>query len=131
MEISFIAFGHPNITAKHRNTLEFTKDADVTPNGDCIVGVNADFSLEEIKKFVRAHDKAKMMFEVGGIQEEIRFTINKEFNDSHEIVIRKTDFLSKRTLGINADKASKDLKKELSEKLRDKNSRILISLDAK
>ena len=50
--ISFFCFGHKNILAKHRNTLEFTKDKDLTLNGDCIVGVNANFDLKEINHLI-------------------------------------------------------------------------------
>ncbi|HIP58595.1 MAG TPA: DUF371 domain-containing protein, partial [Archaeoglobus profundus] len=32
------AWGHPNITAKHRTTLEITKDEELSIRGDCIIG---------------------------------------------------------------------------------------------
>ena len=54
MDCKFKAYGHPNITAKHKTTLEFTKDENLSLRGDCIVGVKADFSLSEIKKFIKS-----------------------------------------------------------------------------
>ncbi|MFH2028408.1 MAG: DUF371 domain-containing protein [Nanoarchaeota archaeon] len=109
--MKFTAYGHANITSRHRNTLEFTKDASLTLNGDCIVGVRADFLLKDINFFLRKlkNKKIKMRIRVMDIIEEIHFEANPDFDDDTEIVIRKSDFKSKRTLGINADKAANDL----------------------
>ncbi len=45
MEYSFTAWGHENITANHKRTLEFTKDNELSLEGDCILGVSANFSI--------------------------------------------------------------------------------------
>jgi len=54
MKYSFTCYGHENITAKHKTTLEFTKDKDLGLEGDCIVGVKADFSLKSLKKLIKS-----------------------------------------------------------------------------
>lgn len=123
MKYSFTAFGHPNITAKHKTTIELTKDNDLTLNGDCIIGVNSDFKLNEIKKF---QNKIKIMLKVNSIKEEINCEVNHDFDDDNEIVIRKSDFISNRTLGIKSDKACIDLKKELINKLKNPDQKIEI-----
>ncbi len=130
MEYKFRAYGHENITSKHKNTFEFTKDSFVTKTGDCIVGVKADFSLKEIKKFIKSlkSDKIKIIISVDGIIEEINAEINKDFNSEHEIVIRKSDFLSERTLAIRADKSAINFKKEIIEKFCQENVTIYITL---
>ena len=46
------------------------------------------------------------------------FEVNPDFNDNKEIVIRKGHFLSKRTLGIRADKSARDIKREIVELLK-------------
>lgn len=48
--MQFHITGHENILSTHKNTFEFTKDKHLTKSGTCIVGVNADFELEKIKK---------------------------------------------------------------------------------
>ena len=53
MKYSFTCYGHENITCKHKTTLEFTKDKDLSLKGDCIVGVKADFSLKGVKEFIK------------------------------------------------------------------------------
>ncbi|MBW2984188.1 DUF371 domain-containing protein [Candidatus Woesearchaeota archaeon] len=128
MSYSFSAYGRKNITAKHKTTLEFTKDKEVTKKGDCIVGAKADFDLKSIKKFIKNKKKIRIKIKAGDFCEEIRCEVNPNFGDSKEIVIRKSDFISKRTLGINANKAAADLNKKIIELLKNPNQKLLISL---
>lgn len=125
---SFKCFGHENITSSHKNTFEFTKHKDIGKLAHCIIGIKADFSVKDIKKIVRNKDKLKIIIKVDDLKEEINCISNKDFSDSEEIVIRKSDFLSKRTLGIRCDKASSDLKKEFKEKLKNPNQEIKIKI---
>ena len=67
----FRAWGHPNIKATHKTTLEFTKENYVSPEGDCIIGINADFNTDELKQFARKHKNAKIKIKTGGLQEII------------------------------------------------------------
>ena len=128
MQYSFLTYGHPNITARHKNTLEFTKDKELTKRGDCILGVNSDFDLEQIKRIVSNHKKIKITLKSGNMSEEISADANQGFNDEREIVVRKTGFISKRTLGINADKACVDLDKELISLLKNPESKIYVTI---
>lgn len=114
--------GHKNILGTHKNTIEFTKEPDLTLSGDCIIGVKADFDLAELKSLVKEHSKIKIIITVGELVEELTADSNPDFNDGHEIVIRKTDFISERTLGIRADKAVLDLNRELINKLKNPKS---------
>jgi len=124
MEYSFTAFGHENITANHKRTLEFTKDSELRVEGDCILGVKADFNLFKLKKIIGANKKIKMVITADDVSDEVVFDPNKDFNDSHEIVIRKSEFNSRRTLGFRADKACIDLNPELIEKLKNAEQRV-------
>ena len=125
--MKFTASGHSNVCSTHATTLEITKDTELTPKGDCIIAVNADYSLEDVKRLLDK-DKLTLTMEADGLKETIHFTPNKLFNDEKEIVIRTTDFISKRTLGIQSDKAAKDLSKEFIEKLRNKDKKIIITI---
>lgn len=124
MEYSFTAWGHENITGKHKRTLEFTKDGELGIDGDCVLGVNANFSLYDLRELIKEGGKLKMVISVDGISDEVFFEPNPEFNDEKEIVVRMGDFSSDRTFGIKADKACNDLKRELVEKLRNPEQRI-------
>lgn len=124
MQYSFTAWGHENITAKHNRTLEFTKDNELEIEGDCILGVSANFSIYDLKELIKEGTKLKMIIKVNDISDEVVFEANPEFNDEKEIVVRIGDFSSERTLGVKADKACSDLKKELVEKLNNPDQRI-------
>ena len=126
---SFRCFGHKNITSSHKNTLEFTKDKDIGKIAHCIIGVNADFSLDKLKEAIKDKEKIRITIEADNIKDKIDCIPNKDFGDNREIVIRISDFVSERTLGIRADKASKDIKKELKEKLTNPNQEITIKIE--
>lgn len=123
----FTAKGHENVLSLHRNTIEFTHDSHLTKRGDCILAINADYSLEEIKK--QNFKKIKIIIEVNNNKDEITAEYNPEFNDLHEMVIRKTEFKDKRTFAIKADKAAKDIKREVVEKMKDSNALLSITVE--
>src|SRR3989338_6991498 len=127
--MKFTAYGHPNILATHPNTIEFTKDKELSLEGDCIIGVKADFLLKDIKKIV-AKEQIKITVKVDKFKEEISAQTNRLFNHDTELVIRKSDFLSDRTLGIKADKAAVDLARRLVEKLKDPKQKIEVEIIA-
>jgi len=128
--LKFTAFGHKNITSRHKISFEFTKDEEVSLKGDCIVGVKADFSLSEIKKFIKnkKDKKLKIIIKVDNLKEEVNAELNPDFNDEKEIVVRKSNFISLRTLTIYADKAAADFSKEFKEKLRKEDSKLIVEL---
>ncbi len=126
--ISFICFGHKNILGTQRNTLEFTKDKELTLDGDCIIGVNSDFRLEEIK---RLKGKIIVKIKVNDLIEEVECEVNPEFNDDEEIVIRRTEFLSGRTLGIRANKAAIDLNREMMELMKNPSQKMEVFIHEK
>lgn len=127
MKYSFEIKGHSNILSKHSSTIEFTKSKELSKGGDCIVGVEADFELKELRKFSEA-EKVKIKIENKGGSFSITAEPNKEFNDNEEMVIRISDFVSERTFAIRADKASKDIPKEIIEALQ-KEEKATITIE--
>ena len=131
MKYKFHAYGHPNILGTHKTTLEFTKDKDVSLQGDCIIGVDSDFELGELKKFGAGKVEITISSDDDKIIEEVKAHINPDFNDNHELVIRKTDFVSSRTFGIKADKASVDLNRALIAYLKEKKGIVSVIIEKK
>ncbi|MBI4440335.1 DUF371 domain-containing protein [Candidatus Woesearchaeota archaeon] len=121
MSYSFSCSSHNLITARHKNSLEFTKDSEVTLKGDCIIGVKADFELDKLLDFIKSNrgKRIRLAVKAGNISDELTFELNPDFHDKHEIVIRKSGFLSKRTLGINASKSAYELAKGLKGVLKE------------
>ena len=120
-----IAYGHKNIKALHESTMEITKDEFLTEKGDCIIGVKANKSCselnEEFKIALKSGAKVKITIECENEKDEF-FGFGSpalKLTDNRSIVIRKSDYIDERTAIILADKAAKDLKRSLIEKLRE------------
>jgi len=133
-EILF-GYGHANIKASHRSTLEFTKDKNLTKNGDCIVAIGTDKALEDLsidfkEKMRKPNAKLTVLIEADGISEQLTAVGSPELRLVHpkDIVIRKSDYISDRTLAIHADKASQDLTRKLVEKLQNPKQEVKITL---
>ena len=137
MKYSFTCYGHKNITSRHKTTLEFTKDNEMGLEGDWIVGVKADFSLDSLKKIIKSlksNNKITIIIETINkdytkIIEKINAEINPSFNSDKDIVIRKSDFIDERTFAIKADKAACDLNKGLIRNIGNNKQKITIMLD--
>jgi HAD superfamily hydrolase (TIGR01662 family) len=129
MKYSFTAKGHKNILASHKNTLEFTKDKEMSLDGDCIVGVGADFSPNKLQLLVRNHKQLRMRIRAGKHVEEIDFIANKNFSSVKEVVLRFSEFSSDRTLGFRATKSAKQLNRKFVERVRDPNQRIVVEIE--
>ncbi len=114
---SFTAEGHKNVLATHKTTLEFTTGSNLTKDGDCIIAVNADFSLPQLQRFL-SFKKIRITVAAGGIAETITAIPNRNFSSSREMVIRMGEFASERTFAVRADKAAVHLSRELIESLK-------------
>jgi len=132
---TIVGYGHKNILATHRATLEFTKDPQLSKNGDCILVVCADkapvdLSAEFKAKLLQPHSKLTITIEVEDIKEQVQARGGPHLTLTHrtEMVTRKSDFTSDRTLGIHADKAANDLSRAMVNKLKNPYQKAKITL---
>ena len=130
-----VAFGHTNIQAIHPTTLMFTKEQHLTATGDCIIAVAADKAVADLnpkfkEKLKSPTAKLTILLEVGGLTQIIHAFGSAKLVLTHptDTVIRKSDYVSDRTLAVNADKSSLDLPRELVEKLKNPKQKITITL---
>ena len=108
--------GHPLIAALHPTTIELTKDAYLSKRGDCIIGISANKSvadlIPDVRQALKTDDSAVTIritvsdqaFEIVG-KGDARLTLSHP----SEIVLRKSDFVSDRTLAVLASAAAKDM----------------------
>ena len=129
------AFGHENIQAIHPSTLMFTKEKHLSETGDCIVGIAADKAVADLSQTFKEtlrkpNAKLTIIIEAGGLTEQINASGSPKLILTHltDIVIRKSDYISDRTLAIHADKSSNDLPRELVEKLKDPRQKVNLTL---
>jgi hypothetical protein len=135
VEIIF-AQGHKNIKASHQSTLEITKDDHLSTAGDCIIAVGANKGLTDLStKFKEALRKPNarliIWIEAGGMIELVNARGCEKLTLLHqtEMVIRKSNFVSDRTLGVHADKAACDLSREFVEILKHSAEKVKITLE--
>ena len=133
-----VAFGHKNILATHPSTLMFTKENHLMATGDCIVGVNADKGLmdfsENFKEMLKKETSTLTInLEVTGLTETIQAYGSPKLVLTHptDVVIRKSDFISDRTMAIHANKSSNDLSRQLVEKLKHPKQKIIITINVR
>ena len=118
--------GHENIRSNHKKTIEITKESHLTPQGDCIVGVNAKSSCadlpDELKTKLKNPDsKVTFLIKVGDDDFVVEGKGHPDLILTHteDIVIRKSDFICSRTLAVKCDKASDLLPRTMVKQLED------------
>ncbi len=117
--------GHPNVQSLHARTIEITKDKDLTLNGDCIIGINANKACKDLDSGIKKRIKKKdSLIEICLIVEPYSFTI-KGFGDDKilltnedDIVLRKSKFICDRTLSINCNFSSLEIPREIINSLK-------------
>jgi len=129
------ARGHPNIRALHKTTMELTREHTLTLRGDCIIGVSAnkapvDFN-EEFKNCIRQDNAILIVVVKTPSQQEIILA----HGDSHlmltsdtRIILRKSTHIDPGTIGVKANKAASDLKRNLVEELKNPLTTIIVEL---
>ena len=130
-----LGYGHENIRGTHKTTLEFTKDPHLSKEGDCIVAVATDKGLADLnpafkEELRKPNARVTILIEAGGITEQVHAFGSPRLILTHltELVVRRSDYISDRTLAIHADKAARDLSRELVEKLRNPRQKVKITL---
>jgi hypothetical protein len=116
--------GHPLISATHPTTIELTREAHLTKKGDCIIGVSADKGAAglsaDFRRAIRT-DSAKLRVTVRVGDDSFRFRARGSsgltLTDPNEMVIRKSEFLSPRTLAVSARSAAKDVPRAIVRQL--------------
>ena len=128
------AKGHANVQATHPSTLEFTREQHVSREGDCLVAVAADkagvdLSWEFKDKLLRDDAKLLILIEAGDCCDVVTAFGSSRLRLVHasDLVVRKSDFVCGRTLGVRADKSSADLSRRLVDVLR-RGEKVKITL---
>ncbi|MEM4268013.1 MAG: DUF371 domain-containing protein [Candidatus Woesearchaeota archaeon] len=122
----FSAYGHRNVLATHRSTFMFTRDADLTRRGDCIIGTKSDFFCDESLRSLSG--KIRMVLEVDGLKEEVFAEYNPSFASNRELVVRKSSFKCERTFATNASKSAFEIDRKIIEMMK-QNKRMNVTVE--
>lgn len=129
------AKGHENIQASHPSTLEVTTDSHLSFRGDCIIGVKASHSAQNLKSVLDPvlrlpHCRIRTILKVGALTDTILGWSSPEFplSDPSSIVWRTSTFVDERTIAIQCNKAAKDLDRRLIAALQNPHSVLEVQL---
>ena len=112
------------VLALHPTTIEITTESHLTKRGDCIVGVCAEKGCAGLGEAVRtalSRDDAKVLLRF--VVEGETFAVSARgdsrltLTHPHDMVIRKSDFVSDRTLAVGASAAAKDIPRRVAKAL--------------
>ncbi len=129
-----IAYGHPNITAKHRTTLQVTKDEEITLRADCVIGVRADKSVRDLSQELKSHLLEGGSVSIGISVREMEFHLEAmgdprlRLTHARDVVVRKSDFVDDRTLVIRSSAAARDLPREMVRAMRRADEVIVMEI---
>lgn len=133
-----VARGHENIRGLHRTTIEITKEKTLTLRGDCIIGVMADKSVNDLSPSFKELLKDKDTILIG------EFFINNKLYDvvigqgdpnliltnDRKTIFRKSTYIDSSTLSIKTNKAARDLDRDMIELLKNPETILTIILIA-
>ena len=135
MNFKFYARGHPAILSTHPTTLELTKEATLSKNGDCIIAVGSSVGLRDFPEPMKnalaseaCRARLTLKLEVHRFSIEGRGARGLTLSHPTEIVVRKSGFVSNRTLMVHANRAAADLPRSLVELLQDPGRKVLVEL---
>ncbi|MGZ5563067.1 MAG: DUF371 domain-containing protein [Halobacteriota archaeon] len=130
------AKGHRSILATHKTTLQITKEDHISKRADCIVAVSADKSLRDLARDIKTAlstnaARIRLTIQAGNMSEVITGfgSAALSLSDTDDMVVRKSGFVSGRTLMIGADKAARDLDRAFVDKLKTSED-ITITIEA-
>ncbi|HZW85586.1 MAG TPA: DUF371 domain-containing protein [Nitrososphaerales archaeon] len=121
--------GHPMVRSLHPTTIEVTTATHLTERGDCIIGVGASKGCSDLDRGVKARLQSGAPAIITIVVEKETYTVRcsgdprLELSHPDDMVIRKSEFVSDRTLALRADSAAKDIPRSMVRKLRDPAAR--------
>jgi hypothetical protein len=135
MNFRFHAFGHPAVLSTHQTTLEITKEASLTENGDCIIAVDSSAGLRDLPQPMKEAlcnetTKARLTIKLGthSFFVEGRGDPGLTFSHPTDVVVRTSGFASDRTLMVRANRAAIDIPRPIVKMLQGRRQKILVEI---
>ncbi len=129
-----IAYGHPNITAKHRTTMEVTKDSSITFRADCVIGVRSSKAVSDLSEELRRHLIEGGSVQINLVVRDITFSLLAwgdpllRLTNNIDAVIRKSTYVDDRTLAVKSNFAARDIPRHMVKALRNPKAMLMIEV---
>lgn len=113
------------VRALHPTTIELTTEEHLTARGDCIVGVRSEKGCLQLSQNVKerlASGEALVLFRLTVGDMTFRWTARGDLaltlTHPRDMVVRKSKFISDRTLAVGSSAAAKDIPRKMVAALR-------------
>ncbi len=122
------------MTAKHRTTMQVTKDREITIRADCVVGVRADKSVRDLSSELKSHLLEGGSVLVGIVVGEMEFRFEARGDPrlrlihDRDSVVRKSDYVDDRTLAIRSSAAARDIPRDMVRGMRRSDQVVVMEL---
>ena len=128
--------GHPMVRSSHPTTIELTTEEYLTENGECIIGVGAAKGCAGLSSLVKERlqtggSTVTLKVVVGAVSFQFRARGDPRLtlSDPHDMVVRKSDYISGRTLAVRADASSRDLPRDMVRLLKNPATRGRLEIE--
>jgi len=128
--------GHRLVRSTHPTTIEITTEEYLSEEGDCVIGVGATKGCAGLSTAAKAAmrvpgSRVRAELVVEGLSFEVRASGDPrlQLSDPHEMVIRRSNYVSGRTLAVHADAASKDVPREIVRLLKNPATRARLEIE--
>ena len=128
--------GHPMVRSSHPTTIEVTTEDYLSEDGECIIGVGANKGCSELsgalKERIRTDgSRVTLKVVVGDSSFMIRAYGDPRLtlSDPHDMVVRRSDYISGRTLAVKADASSRDLPRDMVRLLKNPATRGRLEIE--
>lgn len=126
------AYGHPNVRALNNKTLEFTKETDLTEEGDCILGLRASKGCANLSPQLKdaIHQGLKIRVELWANDVLDTFTgfgdPELSLTSNVSLVFRVSNFKCDRTILIKCSKAAFHIEQKIARFMQKAENKLLI-----
>lgn len=129
---SINATGHSLIQCTHGTTIELTKDNYLTEKGTCILGIRASKACYDLtptlKRKIENGEKINVIIKLDDLVDSFYGYGSKNLTllSKKDIVFRKSNYTCDRTILIKCTKSSKDLNRDIINKLSNSKKQFSI-----
>jgi 16S rRNA (cytidine1402-2'-O)-methyltransferase len=124
---SFVCRGHPNVTATHAKTLEFTRDPEISRRATCVLGVS---SSHDDRALTALRGEVEVVLECDGARDAFTATISPFFLGDSSLVFRRGAGLRGRTIAFDASKTAATIDRDLVTRLQSSDRELTVTINA-
>lgn len=134
LEITITARGHQHIKSTHRSTWQLTTEDHLTPQGDCIVAIEASHAAKDLPPQMQRHLNNGGWIEIILRTDTMTYTgkgqghSDLEFKHPTDMVFRRSNYTCERTITINTSFVAAQIPREMIDQLTDPQQEIEIIL---